>query len=231
MAIYNLGQMQGNEANPIADALGQLVDVRSRQRLQQQELDNRKEIAKVQSLEEAKQMLAQEALKQASKTKETLTGTWQALSDKPETERTLFLDTDKGKEYLKTVKKYIPEVFDEDSKPIFFPSTKDQIKQGLDEQIATVKNKLLKQGPDSLTEGEGKVLQMEGYKDDVAEVIGNVIRNPGFAYATPQEQQVMIQNGIQLMRSRGGAPTNVNDLSDALNNVGRKPTRFKVTQM
>ena len=178
MAIYNLGTLEQprSEVNPYME---NLMKFGMQTVLNEQQIAGQKEIAKESALTSAKELVARSELERASKNAQNFTATWQALSDKPQDKRDLFLQTDSGKEYLKVAKKYIPEVFDTDGKPIFFPSTENQIKQELDAQIAATKLKLAKD-PNSLTPGESKLLSMEGYKDDIAEVTADLYKTPEF---------------------------------------------------
>jgi len=228
MAIYNLGTLPTTE-NPWSEYLKLLMEHSMKKNLLRQETAARKEIATAQGEAEAKTFLAKRELEQVDATRKNLTATWQSLSDKPENERKLFVETDQGKEYLKTVKKYIPELFDDNSNPIFFPSTKDTIKQEIDSKINVVKNKLLTSGPGSLNEGETSILQMEGYKDEIAQVTADLYKNPEFIYLmeeNPEKAQQMAQQALKqritLRKSMQGGGANINELSSALGG-GRQP--------
>lgn len=177
MAVYNLGQV-GTE-DPIGKALSEWNQSLDQRQLMKQQIEGQKEIAKMQTLENAKQMLAQEELKKGTRNSEMFAKTWQALSDKPQEKRDMFLQTDSGKEYLKTAKKYIPEVFDTEGKPIFFPSTEEKIRTELDQTIDATKMKLI-QNPSAITEGERKILEMEGYKDEVTQASADLWKSPDF---------------------------------------------------
>jgi len=195
MAVYHAGTLKQAEekSNPYMNTLLQ-YGLQSSLNRQKIEADKRVEASK---------LIAQDKLKQTSKTRDTLTATWQALSDKPENEQRLFMETPHGKEYLKTVKTYLPELFDDKGKPVLFPSTKNQIKQGLETQVANIKTKALKD-PGSLTDGERAILQMsDDYKDEFSQVVASIIRNPEFQYLKPREQQEMLKQALSLMKSRG----------------------------
>lgn len=233
MAIYNLGTLQSNnETNPYMDTL---MKFGAQSILQKQELAGKKDIAKTTAEAEAKTYLAKHAIEQEDVTRKNLTATWQSLSDKPETEQKLFMETDRGKEYLKTVKKYLPDLFDANNNPILFPSTKDTIKQELDSKINVVKNKLLTQGPDSLNDGERSIMQMDGYKDEIAEVTASLYKNPEFMYlledpnrkdpktgkTNAETAQELVRAAIQqrvALRKGMTSGVGVNDLSSALGN-------------
>ena len=251
MAIYNLGTLEQpkQETNPYMEML---MKFGLQSALTGQETKGRKEMATAQGEAEAKTFLARRELEQTDATRKNLTATWQSLSDKPMNERSLFVETDYGKEYLKTAKKYLPELFDDNGNPIFFPSTKDQIKQELDSKINVVKNKLLTSGPDSLNEGERAVLQMDGYKDEISEVTSDLYRNPEFLFlledpnrkneatgkTNAQTAQDMVKAAIT-QRKALRQPVGINDLSSTLypsatpiaQEATPKATRFKVKRL
>jgi hypothetical protein len=232
MAIYNLGTLQQPEekTNPYVE---NLMKFGMQSALNQQEIAGKKDIVKTQGEMEAKTFLAKRAIEQEDATRKNLTATWQSLSDKPETEQKLFMETDRGKEYLKTVKKYLPDLFDANGSPILFPSTKDTIKQELDSKISTVKNKLLTEGPNALNEGERSILQMDGYKDEIAEVTSSLYKNPEFMYlledpnrkdpktgkTNAEVAQELVRQAIQqriALRKGMSSGVGINDLSSVL---------------
>jgi len=256
MAIYNLGQAPQQEANPYMDSLMKYF---LQSELQGQQLEGQKEVAKIQTLDSAKQLVAQEELKKASANSQNFTKTWQTLSDKPQDKRAMFLETDSGKEYLKVAKKYIPEVFDTEGKPIFFPSTEEKVRTELDQQIDATKIKMTKD-PNSLTAGETKLLEMEGYKDEVAQVSAELYKNGEFmalmqapdelydrrkpqlgtnAEVANKVAQTALQQRINMRKSQQPGAVVSNPLTDALvpgtppvaNQATPKATRFKVQKL
>lgn len=258
MAIYNLGTLQQPEQkqNPYID---NLMKFGMSMALNEQDLAGKKELTKTQGEAEAKTFLAKRAIEQEDATRKNLTATWQSLSDKPETEQKLFMETDRGKEYLKTVKRYLPDLFDANSNPILFPSTKDTIKQELDSKISVVKNKLLTSGPDSLNDGERSILQMDGYKDEIAEVTSSLYKNPDFMYLLEDPErkdpktgktnaeiaQLMVKSAIQqrvALRKGATSGVGINDFSSAIGGGTQEnttpistqafpTTRFKVRKL
>ena len=202
MAVYNLGMLPERRPSVLGGLSEALMKYGMQSKLQKEEIAGKKEIAIAEREAEAKTFLAKTELEKKQKTQQYSMGLWQNASDKPESERSLWVETDTGKEFLKWQKGINPELFDAGGKPIWFPSTKDMIKQEIDAKINVVKNKLLTSGSGSLDEGERATLQMEGFKDEYSEVVANVIRNPGFQYMKPEEQQQMIKQGMELMKGR-----------------------------
>jgi len=217
MAIYNLGQLQAptEEANPYMEML---MKFGLQSALGQQEIAGKKEIATAQGEAEAKTLLLKRDWEREDMTRKNVMAAWQSWSDKPDDVRKMFPTTPEGKEFFKFAKSYVPkEMFDSVGAPIALPSTKDTIKQQLDAQIAGVKNKLLANGPDSLSEGERNILQMEGWKDEIAQVTADLYRNPEFLYMleeNPEKAQEMARRALQVrIGMRGNAGTSVNELS------------------
>ena len=228
MAIYNLGQLQAptEEANPYMEML---MKFGLQSALGQQEIAGKKEIATAQGEAEAKTLLLKRDWEREDMTRKNVMAAWQSWSDKPDDVRKMFPTTPEGKEFFKFAKSYVPkEMFDSVGAPIALPSTKDTIKQQLDAQIAGVKNKLLANGPDSLSEGERNILQMEGWKDEIAQVTADLYRNSTFlSYLEDPEAidpvtkkpfgelaQDIAQQALKIrIGMRGNAGTSVNELS------------------
>lgn len=250
MSVYNLGTLgQEQKVNPYME---NLMKFGMASALQEQELAGKERIAKAAAATEAevsaKTFLAKTAVERQTATINNIRATWQARSDMDKSKGELFDNSDHGKEYYKFVKSNLPELFDEGGKPILFPSTKDTIKAEMDEKIGVVKNKLLTEGPNKLTPGEQSILQMEGYKDEIASVTADLYKNPEFIFlmedpnginkATGKTNAETAQNIVKAAITQRTAlrqPVGVNDLSNALGGGSTsdlvKPGRFKVKRV
>lgn len=260
MAIYNLGQLptQESEVNPF---MSQLMDFGFKSTLQGQQIQGQKEIASADRVSQLKVATAKAEQEQNEKSREYLDAVVQKAVDKfGHEEFTRLSESDKG--YSDLYKRYVklhPEFTGITDIGATLPhTTKDQIKTELDSQINIVKNKLLTSGPDSLDPGERALIQMEGgFKDDFADVVSSAIRNPQFAYMTPEEQQNSIKQGMELLKSRDKykspeplplptpkdasyRPNNMSEWATQLSTPPRatptkteepKPTRFKVKRI
>lgn len=227
MAIYNLGVLEQpkQEVNPYAEMILKAgLQYAAGSALGAQEIAGKKEIATAAGEAEAKTLLIKREWEKEDMTRKNVQATWQAWSDKPKSERDMFPTTPEGKEYFKFAKQYVPEtLFDRVGSPIPLPSTKDTIKQEVDSRIAEAKNILIQRGPDALTPGQTAAVQMEGFKDEVADVTATLSRNPEYLYMleeNPQKAQKIAQEAlkqrINLRKSARGEGTSINELSTAL---------------
>lgn len=225
MAVYNLGDISTHPFKELNAYTDQLLDYKMKSNLQKQELQGKKEIANIDKATQLQIAAAKATKEQEDKSRTYLDALVQKGVDKfGNDEFARLSETDKG--YSDLYKKYVelhPEFKGIDNIKATLPqSTKDQIKEQVDNGINTVKAKMLKSGPESLSEGERSIMQMEGYKDEFSEVVSAAIRNPEFQYMKPEEQQKMIQDGLKLLRSRSESPLKINEFTDILSG-GQKP--------
>jgi hypothetical protein len=221
MAVYNLGQQQ-QEENPFAKAFTTGASLTL-------EAEGKKQLVRDSNYAEALKLVASKKLEQKEQTRKYLLDAYTNLWDKPQQQRDMFLQTDGGKQFEKLVKTELPELIDEDGKMIPM-SSKDTIKQQIDNQIATVKQQVMEKGPDSINEGQRAILAMEGYKDIAAESMSILSKDPMFSMLVSSgekkdldQAQVMVTNTVNMLkRQRGGSNTtnqpkvNTGSLSNSL---------------
>jgi hypothetical protein len=220
MPVYNLGQQQ-DQPNQFAEAFTKGAGA-------SYEAEEKTKLVDRNNYAEALKIVAQNKLQQKEQTRKYLLDAYTQLWDKPQQQRDMFLQTDGGKQFEKLVKTELPELMDENGKMIPL-SSKDSIKQQIDNQIASVKQQVMEKGPDSINEGQRAILAMEGYKDIAAESMSILSKDPMFSMLISsgdkkdaEQAQTMVTNVVNTLRKQRGGSTptqssgNTNPLSSVL---------------
>lgn len=172
-----------------------------------------------------KSEVAQMEIDRQDKSRKFFTEAYKGLWKMDQQKRDLFLDSDKGKQFLKASKKYIPEVFDEGGQPIQLPAT-----GGKGFQPKTFGEKVRLEG--ALT--KVKELAKRGLPPDAKTAISVIdgVRNAMFEGQIPDARgKEIIDHYTQFLTPKGNQFTDElgggQDVGGALNDIFPNPEGFR----